>query len=122
MLPSNLSLNIGKTVGYNNKIIISNTDMKIGSNKDINEALVYHKKSPVNPPESGRTESAAHAIPKIYLVKSTDKSIEDYLLAQHEQTILLTDNRKMLAEKHNDDKLAITILIVGAGLIAYHFW
>ena len=25
-------------------------------------------------------------------------------------------------ERHNDEKLAITLLIVGTGLIAYHFW
>ena len=31
------------------------------------------------------------------------------------------DNSRMLAKKHNDEKLAIRILIVGAGLIAYHF-
>ena len=37
MLPSNLNLNIGKTKGYNNKILVSNTDMKIGSNRDINK-------------------------------------------------------------------------------------
>ena len=36
MFPSNLNLNIGKTKGYNNKILVSNTGMKIGSNKDIN--------------------------------------------------------------------------------------
>ena len=36
MLPNNLNLNIGKTKGYNNKILVSNTDMKIGSNRDIN--------------------------------------------------------------------------------------
>ena len=29
---------------------------------------------------------------------------------------------KMLTKKHNDEKLAITLLIVGGGLIAYHFW
>ena len=29
---------------------------------------------------------------------------------------------KMLTEKHNDEKLVITLLIVGGGLIAYHFW
>ena len=29
---------------------------------------------------------------------------------------------KMLTEKHDDEKLAITFLIAGAGLIAYHFW
>ena len=29
---------------------------------------------------------------------------------------------KMLTEKHNDEKLVITLLIVRGGLIAYHFW
>ena len=32
------------------------------------------------------------------------------------------DNSKILTEKDNDEKLVITFLIVGAGLIAYHFW
>ena len=41
MLPSDLNLKIGKTKGYNNKILVSNTDMKIGSNRDINRD---HKK------------------------------------------------------------------------------
>ena len=31
-------------------------------------------------------------------------------------------NLKRLAKKHNDEKLAIALLIVGTGLIAYHFW
>ena len=30
-------------------------------------------------------------------------------------------NPKILTEKHNDEKLVITLLIVGTGLIAYHF-
>ena len=32
LLPSNLNLNIGKASGYNNKTLISNTDMKTCSN------------------------------------------------------------------------------------------
>ena len=36
MLPSNLNLSIRKTKGYNSKILVSNTDMKIVSNRDIN--------------------------------------------------------------------------------------
>ena len=44
MLPSDLSLSMGKTKGYKNKILVSNTDMKIGSNKDINKD---HKKLPL---------------------------------------------------------------------------
>ena len=37
MIPSNLNLSIGKTKGYNKKILVSNTGMKIGSNRDINK-------------------------------------------------------------------------------------
>ena len=37
MLPSNLNLATGKKEGYSNKILVSNTGMKIGSNKDINK-------------------------------------------------------------------------------------
>ena len=87
MLPSNLKLNIRKKKGYNNKIFVSNTDMKIGSNRDINKD---HKKLPLD-------------VSKIVIPA-----------ARHDL--------KMLTEKHNDEKLAITFLIVGAGLIAYHFW
>ena len=87
MLPSNLNLNIGKVKGYNDKILVSNTDMKIGSNRDINKD---HKKLFLDEPRI--------VIPAI----------------RHDL--------KMLTKKHNDEKLAITFLIVGAGLIAYHFW
>ena len=84
MLASNLNLSIGKTKGYNNKILVSNTDMKICSNRDINKD---HKKLP--PPE-----------PKIVIPA-----------VRH-------DNPKMLTEKHNNEKLVITLFIVGSGLIA----
>ena len=50
MLPSNLNLSIGKTKGYNNKILVSNTDMKIGSNRNINRD---HKKlTPLDVPKT----------------------------------------------------------------------
>ena len=41
ILPSDLNLNIEKTNGYSNKILVSNTDMKIGSNRDINKIIKY---------------------------------------------------------------------------------
>ena len=56
--------------------------------------------------------SVSHDAPK--MMKSTDKPVKDRLATQHE-------NLKMLTEKHYGDKLAITFLIVGSGLIAYHF-
>ena len=46
MLPSNLILSLGKTKGYNNKILVSDTDMKIDSDRDIKR---NHKKS--TPPD-----------------------------------------------------------------------
>ena len=92
MLPSNLNLNIGKTKGYNNKILVSNTDMEICSNRGINKD---HKKFRVTPPLPD--------VPKTLIPAARHK------------------NLKMLTEKHNYEKLAITLLIVGAGLIAYHF-
>ena len=93
MLSSNLNLSMRKTKGYNNKILVSNTDMKIGSNKDINKD---HKKFPVTPPDDD--------VPQIVIP-----------VARH-------DNLKMITEKHNNEKLVITLLIVEIGLIAYHFW
>ena len=97
MLPSNLNLSIGKTKGYNNKILVSNTDMKIGSNRDINRD---HKKL------------ASPDVPNTVIP-----------VAQHDPVgTTIPHNLKMLTEKHNDEKLAITLLIVGGGLIAYHVW
>ena len=76
---------------------MSNTDIKIGSNRDINRD--YKKLALPDVPKTvipaARHDPVATAIPQ---------------------------NLKMLIEKHNDDKLAITLLIVGTSLIAYHFW
>ena len=44
MLPSNLKLSIRKMKGYNSKLLVSSTVMKVGSNKDINKD---HKKLPL---------------------------------------------------------------------------
>ena len=93
MLPSNLNLNVGRTKGYKSKILVSNTNMKIGSNRDINRD---HKKLTLRD------------VPKKIVIPSV----------QHGPP----HNLEILTEKHNYGKLAITILIVGIGLITYHFW
>ena len=73
--------------------------MKIGSNRDINKD---RKKLPVTPLDVSKA-----VIP----------------VARHEPVgATRQHNLKMLTEKHNDEKLAITLLIVGGGLITYHFW
>ena len=69
--------------------------MKIGSNRDLNR---NHEKLLV----TSQDDTPKIVIPTV----------------QHDPP----HNLKMLTEKHNDEKLAITLLIVGTGLIAYHFW
>ena len=80
--------------------------MKIGSNRDMSK---NHKKLP--PPESGKAGGVAHAAPKM---KGTDKPVKNHKVNQH-------DNSRMVIEEHSDEKLAIKLLIVRAGLIAYQF-
>ena len=64
-VPGNLNLNIKKTVEYNNEILISNTDMKTGSNRNKNKAEVYHKKSTKTQPQSSShlESSQRHLLP-----------------------------------------------------------
>ena len=93
MLPSDLNLSIGKTKGHNKKVLVRNTDMKNGSNKDINKD---HKKLLVTPPDDDMSKIVIPAT--------------------------RYNNLKMLTEKHNEEKLVIALLVVGAGLIAYNFW
>ena len=97
MLPSNLNLSIENTKGYNKKILVSNTDMKIVSNRDINSD---HNKLTLPDVPNTVIPTARHD-----LVGTT-----------------IPHDLKILTKKHNDEKLAIAILIVGAGLIAYHIW
>ena len=51
MLPSILNLSIRKMKGYNNKILVSKTDMKIGSNRVINRD--HEKLTPPDVPNTG---------------------------------------------------------------------
>ena len=78
MLPSNLNLAIEKKERYNNKILVSNTGMKIGSNKDINRD---HKKFPVVKPNVAWHDPVG-GVARSYNL-----------------------NLRMLTEKHNDEKL-----------------
>ena len=97
MLQSYLSLSIGKTIRYNNKTLVSNTDIKIGSNRDINK---------------DRKELTLPEVPNTAIVATWHDPVETTIV----------HNLKMLTEKDNDEKLAITLLIAGTRLIAYHFW
>ena len=76
MLPSNLNFSIGKPKGYSNKILVSNTDMKIGSNRDINKD---RKKFPVTPhlPVIPAVHQDAVGVTKLYNLKMLTKKRND---------------------------------------------
>ena len=77
--------------------------MKIGSSIEINKDKL---------PEPVKTGDVKHDAS----MKNMDKqTVKEHAISQD-------DNLRMLAKKHDDEKLAITLLIVGTGLIAYHFW
>ena len=84
---------------YNEKSLIRNIHIKIGSNRNINNAEVYQE---------------SHSV-KIHLMTSSVKSLKETI------ALLPTCNQKVLAEQNNDKKLAIAILIVSTGLISFHF-
>ena len=69
--------------------------MKIGSNRDINRDYKKLSDEPKTVVSVDRHEPAETIIPH---------------------------NLKMFNERQNDEKLAIALLIVGTGLIAYYFW
>ena len=114
-------MEIERNEGYNYKVLISNIEIKIGSNRKINKAETKSR-SPVTISETQPVKSP------------DDNSIKDCHeahrpLTQHQQvqhvntkTILPVDNPKILAEKHNDEKLVATLLFVGICVIVYHFW
>ena len=83
------------------KVLVSNTDMKIGSNRNINRD---HKK--LTPPDVPTTVIPAARHDPVGIADPAG--------------IAIPHNLKMLTEKRNDEKLAISLLIVGTGLIAYH--
>ena len=98
MLSSNLKLSIAMRKGYNNKILVNNTGMKIGLNNDLNNNR------------------------KKLLVITLDVSKAVMPEIRHDPVERKKlHNLKILTQKHNNVKLAITLLIVGTGLIAFRF-
>ena len=96
---NNVNYNLEKTVGYNNKILT-----KIGTNRNISKAEIYHQKSRL-----AAAPSEPYATPEMHLMKSLDKPIKKIILETGIKIYLLA-------------KYTITLFIVGTGLITYHIW
>ena len=67
----------------------------------------------MNQREPSKVEGVVHAAPKMHFVSSSNKPVKIILWS------IMTTEKHKLAEKHNDDKLAIPFLIVMDGLITW---
>ena len=94
MLPSNMNLNINKTQGFNNNILISESWYKLGLNNKVN--VIFHAKQ----------KTAIKTTPK-------QKTATPKKLQPHE---------KISVKNHNDEKIALLFLMTGTALVIYCFW
>ena len=93
MLPSNMNLNINKTQGFNNKILISEFSYKLGLNNNVN--AMAKQKTAITPKQKTAT------------IKK---------LRPHDH------GAKFSVQNHNDEKIDLSLLMTGTGLVIYYFW
>ena len=92
MLPSDMNLKIrSETVGYNNKIIVSDKKFSLGKNKNVNlmtPAIKYHKTNSLETPT----------------MKSTQTAVNSERTADLEQKTIIS---------HEDEKVALVLSLTG---------
>ena len=93
MLPSNMNLNINKTQGFNNKILISESSYKLGLNNRVN-AMAKQKT----------------------VIKPKQKTVTLKKLRPHDR------EAKISVQNHKDEKIALSLLMTGTALVIYYFW
>ena len=95
MLPSNMNLSINKTQGFNNKILISESSYKLGLTIKVN--TIAKQKTAIKPKQKTAT---------------------------HKQKTLkkLRSHEKISVQNHNDEKIALSLLMTGTALVIYYFW
>ena len=94
MLPSNMNLNINKTQGFNNNILIAESSYKLGL--------------------SNRVNAMAKQITAITPKQKT--AIKTKKLLPHDR------EAEISVQNHNDEKIALSLLMTGTALVIYYFW
>ena len=89
MLPSSMNLNINKTQGFNNNILISESSYKLGVNNKVN--VIAKQKTAIKPKQKTAIKLRPH-----------DREA------------------KISAQNHNDEKIALSLLMTGTVLLVYY--
>ena len=113
MLPSNLKLKIKTgTVGYNNKILVSNGNFILGKNEKVNSletpAIKNHKTNSLETPTIKSHKTSSLETPTM---KSTQTAVNSERTADLEETII----------SHEDEKVALVLSLPGIFTIWFIF-
>ena len=105
MLPSNTELKIKTgTVGYNNKILVSDGNFILGKNEKVNSletpAMKSHKTNPLETPTIKSHKTNPLETPTM---KSTQTAVNSERTVDLEQTII----------SHQDEKVALVLSLTG---------
>ena len=98
MLPSNMNLNINKTQHFINNILISESSHKLGLDNKVN--VIAKQKTVIKTTPKQKTE-----------IKTTPKQKTPKKLRLHE---------KISLQNHNDEKIALSLLMTGTVLLVYY--
>ena len=117
MLPSNLKLKIKTgTVGYNNKILVSNGNFILGKNEKVNSLeltkIKSHKDSKTNPLETPTFKSHKTNSLETPAMKSTQTAVNSEKTADLEQKTIIS---------HEDEKVALVLSLTGIFTIWFIF-
>ena len=114
MLPSDLKLKIKTgTVGYNNKILVSNGNFILGNNEKVNSldtpAIKNHKTNPLETPTIKTHKTNPLETPTM---KSTQTAVNSERTADLEQKTIIS---------HEDEKVALVLSLTGIFTIWFIF-
>ena len=105
MIPSDMTLKIKSgTVGYNNKILVSDGNFRLGKNENVNltaPAIKNHKTNSLETPAMKSTQTAAR--PKC---NSND-------VLSHAPAISQKNQEPKTKKLHKDEKLALVLALAG---------
>ena len=115
MLPSNMVLAMGNKTGFNNKILVSEHNFKIGVNKLVNQPKEAFKTVPREAFKTVSKEAFKRASKEAF--KRAPK--EAFKRAPKEVTAskTLPHEERVLSQEHSDEMMAISVLLIGTSLV-----
>ena len=106
MLPSNMELNIKtRTVGYNNKILVSDGNFSLGKNDEVNLAVPAVK--------SHKTNSLETPAIKSHKTSSIEPTTITTSQGLTHTPAISQKNQEPKTITHNDEKIALVLALAG---------